>query len=320
MGGGGMGGSAAPSFGSDIAGFGGVGMSQPQSSYTMKKSSGAGKGMKLGKKKASLLDSFKQDTAIPELESPKAAAAAPRAPVDPVSIDIEEKISCTMQSDGTLEGMDVQGSMSLVVHVEESSCIRVLAELGDNPGIQFKTHPNIDKALFNKSSTLGLKDPNRPFPTGSALGVLKWRISPKDESMMPVQISCWPSVSGAETYVNLEYEVREGMSLENLQITIPLPGPPQVNSCEFGDYQVDSRNGCLHWQIELVDDDNRSGSMEFVLSNADPDGIYPIELMFSSRDTFANLEVAGISRTADGQPVRYAATKSLVADSYIVEG
>merc|ERR1712070_1122419 len=289
MGGGGMGGSAAPSFGSDIAGFGGVGMSQPQSSYTMKKSSGAGKGMKLGKKKASLLDSFKQDTAIPELESPKAAAAAPRAPVDPVSIDIEEKISCTMQSDGTLEGMDVQGSMSLVVHAEESSCIRVLAELGDNPGIQFKTHPNIDKALFNKSSTLGLKDPNRPFPTGSALGVLKWRISPKDESMMPVQISCWPSVSGAETYVNLEY-------------------------------QVDSRNGCLHWQIELADDDNRSGSMEFVLSNADPDGIYPIELMFSSRDTFANLEVAGISRTADGQPVRYAATKSLVADSYIVEG
>ena len=135
-----MGGSAAPSFGSDIAGFGGVGMSQPQSSYTMKKSSGAGKGMKLGKKKASLLDSFKQDTAIPELESPKAAAAAPRAPVDPVSIDIEEKISCTMQSDGTLEGMDVQGSMSLVV----TESPRALGSHGaqGQPGISSRPTPS----------------------------------------------------------------------------------------------------------------------------------------------------------------------------------
>ena len=258
---------------------------------------------------------------MPELESPKASVAAARAPVDPVTIDIEEKISCTMQSDGTLEGMDIQGNMSLEVHAEESSCIRVLADLGENQGIQFKTHPNIDKALFNKSSTLGLKDPNRPFPTGSALGVLKWRLSPKDESMMPLQISCWPSVSGSDTYVNIEYEASEAFDLQNLQIVVPIPGnaPPQVNSCD-GDYQLNSQSACLIWQNELVDDSNRNGSMEFVLSNVDPDGIYPIEVHFSSQKLFCQIGVGGVVGCADNQPVRYAARSMLQTDTYVVEG
>lgn len=47
---------------------------------------------------------------------------------------------------------------------------------GDNVGYQFKTHPNIDKAAYSADGTLRLKDPTRPFPTGSALGVLKWRL------------------------------------------------------------------------------------------------------------------------------------------------
>lgn len=47
---------------------------------------------------------------------------------------------------------------------------------GDNAGYQFKTHPNIDKAAYSADGTLRLKDPTRPFPTGSALGVLKWRL------------------------------------------------------------------------------------------------------------------------------------------------
>ena len=57
---------------------------------------------------------------------------------------------------------------------EEDACIRVRIETGDNAGFQFKTHPNIDKALYG-DSLLGLKDPERPFPIGNPLGILKWR-------------------------------------------------------------------------------------------------------------------------------------------------
>lgn len=278
--------------------------------------SGKSKGMKLGKKKASLLDTFKDDTPTFDLAE---EADAPTAPINlsPVTISIEEKIVCTLQNDGGLENMDVQGNMTLEVNDEGSSCIRVMTEMGDNPGLQFKTHPNIDKALFNSNSTLGLKDPNRPFPTGSALGVLKWRFSCKDESKVPLQISCWPSVSGSDTYVNLEYEAAADFELQNVQILIPVPGPPTVNSCD-GDYQFDGKHSCLVWMNELIDDANREGSMEFVLSNTDPDSIYPIEVSFTSNNLFCNLDVKAVVTCAEESPVKYDLTSQLSTEEYQV--
>ena len=61
------------------------------------------------------------------------------------------------------------------VQDEQFARVRVLFETGSNQGYQFKTHPNIDKQLY-ASNVLGLKDSDRPFPTGSALPILKWRM------------------------------------------------------------------------------------------------------------------------------------------------
>lgn len=54
-------------------------------------------------------------------------------------------------------------------------------------GLSFKTHPNINKELFNSNRIIGLKDPNRPFPTGqNDVSLLKWRIQGMDESSLPL--------------------------------------------------------------------------------------------------------------------------------------
>jgi len=53
--------------------------------------------------------------------------------------------------------------------------VLVPLHLGANPGYQFKTHPNIDKARYGSDGVLALKDATRAFPTNSSLGVLKWR-------------------------------------------------------------------------------------------------------------------------------------------------
>lgn len=68
---------------------------------------------------------------------------------------------------------------------------RFQIETGGNPGILFKTHPNINKELFSNENILGLKDPNRPFPTGqggdaAGVGLLKWRMQSVDESDVPL--------------------------------------------------------------------------------------------------------------------------------------
>jgi hypothetical protein len=88
-----------------------------------------------------------------------------------VSLQIEEKLNVILKKDGGLETMELQGTMMLEIKGgEEDAFIRVAVASGANQGFQFKTHPNIDKALHASEGILGLKDPNRPFPMGSPLG------------------------------------------------------------------------------------------------------------------------------------------------------
>ena len=44
-----------------------------------------------------------------------------------------------------------------------------------------------------------------------------------DDSLAPLSINCWPSVSGAESYVNIEYEATSAFDLQTVVIAIPLP-------------------------------------------------------------------------------------------------
>src|SRR5690242_12150154 len=55
----------------------------------------------------------------------------------------------------------------------------------------------------------------------------------QDESAVPLSINCWPSASGSETYVNIEYECSVDFDLQHVIIAIPLPPlshAPTVNS------------------------------------------------------------------------------------------
>lgn len=65
---------------------------------------------------------------------------------------------------------------------EDDATVRVAIETGPNKGYNFKTHPNIDKQLYSNQNLLGLKDPERPFPIGSPVGILKWRMQVADFS------------------------------------------------------------------------------------------------------------------------------------------
>lgn len=53
--------------------------------------------------------------------------------------------------------------------------------------------------------------------------MLKWRFQSRDESLVPLTINAWPSASGAETYVNIEYESGASFDLRHVVIAIPLP-------------------------------------------------------------------------------------------------
>ncbi|KAI4298136.1 hypothetical protein L6164_031730 [Bauhinia variegata] len=290
-----------------------------------------GLGMQLGKSQRTnqFLESLKAEGEVivediqPKLGSQSRAAAPP--PTDPITLTVEEKLNVTLKRDGGVSNFDVQGTLSLQILNQEDGHIQVQIETGRNPSILFKTHPNINKDLFSNENILGLKDPNRPFPTGQAgdaagVGLLKWRMQSTDESIVPLTINCWPSVSGNETYVSIEYEASAMFDLQNVVISVPLPAlreAPSVKQID-GEWRYDSRNSILEWSILLIDNSNRSGSMEFVVPPADSSVFFPISVRFSATETFGELKVANVLPLKGGNPPKYSQRTQLITENYQV--
>jgi len=258
--------------------------------------------MKLGKAKKSnqFLESLKaegelisEDTQPSGIQSRLSSVP----PSDPIAVAIEEKINVTIKRDGGLHNFDIQGTLALQVLNDAGGFIQLQIENQDLPGLSFKTHPYINKELFNSQQIVGAKDPNRPFPSGqNETPLVKWRIQELDESSLPLSVNCWPSVSGNETYVNIEYEASEMFDLHNVAISIPLPAlreAPSVRQID-GEWKYDSRNSVLEWSIILIDQSNRSGSMEFAVPATDPSSFFPISVGFSASSTFSDLKVTTV--------------------------
>ncbi|KAJ1273987.1 hypothetical protein BS78_05G028800 [Paspalum vaginatum] len=291
-----------------ISGSGLGGLSTDMDSFATKPkgrpstaATGAGKGfgMKLGKtrKRNQFLESLKAEGEV-ILEDVQPSPVPTRSPAlppsDPVTVTIEEKMNVDVKRDGGINNFDVQGTLALQVLNDADGFIQLQIESQDIPGLCFRTHRNINKEFFNSQQILGAKDPNRPFPSGqNETPLVKWRILGMDESSLPLSVNCWPSVSGNETYVNVEYEASEMFDLHNVVISIPLPAlreAPSVRQID-GEWKFDSRNS--------------AGSMELAVSPADPSSFFHISVGFSASSTLSDLKFSQRARllTANYQVV-----------------
>ncbi|KAL2920902.1 Coatomer subunit delta, partial [Bienertia sinuspersici] len=233
--------------------------------------------------------------------STRSSAAAP--PVsDPVTLTVEEKLNVTLNKDGGLAKFDVQGTLSLQILEEKDAYLHVQVDSRKNPSILFKTHPNINKELFSNENILGLKDPNRPFPTGQSgdgVGLLKWRMQSMDESAVPLTISCWPNVAGNVTDVSIEYEASSMYDLQNVIISVPLGSLRNAPNVE----RIDGE-----W----------SGTVEFSVPATDPSTFFPISVQFTAKNTFSGLKVVNIIPLKGGSPPRFVQRSTLCAEKYTV--
>lgn len=298
---------------------------------------GSGKGMSLGKarRQDTLLDAMRKEGEVVDAPVPSrsagrpsvaAAAAASAAavyapPMAAVHVSTTEKINVSVSRDGGVSSLDIKGDLFLRINDASSAAVRVVVAMGDNAGLQMRTHPNIDKTLFATESTLGLKDPSRPFPTGNPLGVLRWRLQSKDESMLPLSVTCWPSDSGDDSVVNLEYDLGSvSPELRNVDITVPVPSgaQPVVSSCD-GEFTVLPREQAVRWSIPVVDGGNNQGSLEFSVAACDPDAFFPVRVSFESAHTFAKIAVNGVSAAATGEAVNFTHNATLTPEQFTIE-
>jgi hypothetical protein len=281
------------------------------------------RGMQLGKKPQAqgLLEQVHQE-GEQVLDQTHGSNRGPEsAPInrDPVEISVNEQISCSLNSDGTLRQLQVNGEFLVTITDEAANHAHIA--INHRNDIQFRIHPNINRDLFNERSVLAII-PNKAYPVDSPTGVLKWRHQATSDRDIPLTISVWPNVSHDKTNVTVEYEVSPHFELSDVVIKIPVVGrtAPRVDSVE-GSHKFDTKNNVLEWLLPYVNKDNPRGSIEFVVEQWDNSGnaswLFPVLVNFNSRLTFCSLKVIGVTQP-NNDPILFSERRELQVHDYTV--
>lgn len=336
----GIGGGGSESFGSSSSGASSYDTrseAQLMTSYatttTSTKVSGktpAVKGMSLasmGGKSKSLEEAlYKEDKLAPVITSSRNANVEMSTSVSqplvqqPIMLVVAERIYAKMSRDGMVEMFEIKGSLTLTAADDDSALCSVQLAVGSVDLFTFNTHPKINKALYDKSGLLQLKDTTKGFPSARPVGILRWTHASTSDELVPLKINCWPEEeSRGQMNVSIEYSMEQKIELHDVKIRIPTgtTEPPSVINCD-GSYKHNASANEIIWTIDLIDQSNSSGSFEFNLAQRSSDAFFPITVQFISQQLFCNVEVTSV-RTADGSgPLQYGISTNLATEEYVI--
>jgi len=305
-----------------------------------KKSSRPIKGMSLGQKaqpKDDFISKFAKEEQLPEYShvgrSGRSAAPLNQIDVKPqrpqiknnVQVSVEEKLQLILDREGGVKKLEVRGELKLTVFDPDDSrlTIKTNGALLNKKKYKSRLHPKINKKEYNQNGILGLADCNKGFPVGTdnTPVILKWRFMSTEESEAPFSLNLWPNNEDGKIVVSVEYQLEKlGLGMRDVCINIPCPsdGRPEVKEID-GQYQFNTRESVLVWEIEEINEDNDSGTLEFVVDECDSEDFYPIQVHFVSNKTYAGIEVESLSYVESGEPVEYDCDIALKPEKYIVE-
>lgn len=211
---------------------------------------------------------------------------------DAIHIILTETISAKLSREGAVTSLLVVGDLTL--RVTDASLTKIKLELTAVPthGAQFRTHPNVDRNLFNDSKVIQLSNQTRGFPVNNAVGVLRWRANPKvnDPSACPITFTAWISQESDKYNITVEYELTGGAALRDVSVTIPYTGSEPIVSSFDAAYEVSGDS--LEWTIGVVDDQNPNGSFEFEAESADENDFFPMNVRFTKAAPYVDVDVS----------------------------
>lgn len=229
----------------------------------------------------------------------------------PISIVINETISAEVSREGVVKSYEVKGDLQLSISDPSLNKIKLAVTAEESNGVQFKTHPNVDKNLFTSSRVIQAKDANRPFPAnGNALGVLRWRQASKpgvaeDSSILPITFVVWVNAGTNNNYsITIEYELTNPEDrLQDVIISIPYQtSEPVINSLDEV-YEVTGDS--VDWNVKFINAENTSGSFEFEAQADDEGEFFPMEVKFRKEAPFVNVDVSRPSHNHQHFPILY---------------
>lgn len=291
------------------------------------------KGMQLGKKSKTtdMFERVRGDMGGEIDDSPLVApapvqhaeAAEPRVSStldrDAIHVTISEAISAKLSREGAVNSLAISGDLVLRISDPSLTKIKLGLQAVASHGVQFRTHPNVDRNLFNGSKIIQMSNTARGFPVNNAVGVLRWRASPKvdDASACPITFTVWINKEGVKYNITVEYELTGNDALNDVSVVIPYAGSEPVVSSFDASYDVSGDT--LEWTIGNVDEENPNGSFEFEAESGDENDFFPMTVRFNKSTPYIDVDVLSASLLEEEEEVTFSKEIKSHADNFLVE-
>lgn len=297
-----------------------------------------GKGMQLGKKSktTNMFEKVRGELGPEAEESAPLVVPPPAAPAavekaaparvslsgdrEAVHVTVAETVTVKLTREGSLKSFEVKGDLQL--RISDQAFTKVKLDLIANATLnaQFRTHPNVDKAVFTNQKIIQLKDTSKRFPANNSIGVLRWRATAASDTpdIAPITFTVWVNKgSDGSVTITVEYELSTPTPLKNVAVTIPYSGAePSISSFD-ANYSVSGDS--LEWVIGDVDEDNSNGAFEFEAPVEDESEFFPMAVTFSKESPFVEVDVKSVSLIDEGEEVNFSKDVRCTADDYLVE-
>ena len=249
--------------------------------------------------------------------------------IHPITLQAVEKISASLTRDGDVSNVEIKGNLTLTASDDEVACCIIQLNVPQTSNaFTFNTHPKVNKALYDKSNVLIMKDTNKGFPSGRPVGILRWSNSQSSGDFIPITVNCWPEEeSKNKMLVTIDYSASNKFELHNVKIAIPIQSTelPQIRTID-GQYQMNKTTNELIWEIDMIDNSNSSGNLEFTITEKDMNSFFPINISFTSSTMYCNMDIGSVRVLPIGGDVNsatsnimYGFNKSMNTDEYIID-
>ncbi len=157
-----------------------------------------------------------QDAFVEEAKAQEPIAVNPL--LENVVIEIEEKISCSVNKDGELDKFEVKGIIFLTVNDPKKNNPVAILSFQPVKGFNFKPHPELDKQTWNKQKALSASDKDQGFPVGTRLDAVRYNYRSKDETDLPFTVNVFNSKKQNKNVITLEIEMNSNCQLTFKQL------------------------------------------------------------------------------------------------------
>ncbi|PFH33826.1 adaptor complexes medium subunit family protein [Besnoitia besnoiti] len=230
--------------------------------------------------------------------------------VEPVQALIEEKVKGTLQAEGGVDELDIQGTFFVTVYDPNKAGLAAFRISPEDRRFKTKVHPNMNRASYAQN-VLELRDPTRAYAPRTPAAILKWRLQTKDEGLCPMAISCWPSVAPNGVTLTVEVEATEpSRVLHDVHFSFTCPGnvPHQVLRVDGGETQHDGMS--LHWRLPQMSASGElaTATLEFFAAT-DINTVLPFSAEMRSTESICAFDVLECYHMEKAEPIAYALTR-----------